>query len=110
MRVEHRFNATDQAHAAAGNVLGDQRPFAPVPYFWSDQYDTKIQAHGIFPHDADVQILDGRPDDRRFVAAYIHRGTVVGVLGWNSPREVRARRQLVVDRLRWPSKRPHSAV
>ena len=34
MRVEHRFNATEQAIAAAGNLLGDDRPFAPVPYFW----------------------------------------------------------------------------
>ena len=103
MRVEHRLNASEQAIAAAGNLLGDQRPFAPVPYFWTDQYDTKIQAHGIFPLDADIQILDGHPDERRFVAAYGHNGTVVGVLGWNSPRELRARRQLVVDHAAWPN-------
>jgi NADPH-dependent 2,4-dienoyl-CoA reductase/sulfur reductase-like enzyme len=103
MRVEHRLNATEQAIAAAGNLLGDDRPFAPVPYFWTDQYDTKIQAHGIFPHDADIQILHGDPDDRRFVAAYGHHGTVVGVLGWNSPRALRTLRQLVVDHAAWPA-------
>ena len=102
MRLEHRVNATEQAIAAAGNLLGDQRPFAPVPYFWTDQYDTRIQAYGIFPHAADIQILDGHPDDRRFVAAYVHHGSVVGVLGWNSPRELRALRTLVVDQAAWP--------
>jgi NADPH-dependent 2,4-dienoyl-CoA reductase/sulfur reductase-like enzyme len=102
MRVEHRFNATEQAVAVAGNLLGDDRPFAPVPYFWTDQYDTKIQAYGIFPTDAEIQILRGDPDDLRFVAAYGHRGTVVGVLGWNSHREIRSLRQLVADRAAWP--------
>ena len=102
MRLEHRANATEQAIAAAGNLLGDQLPFAPVPYFWTDQYDTRIQAHGIFPHAADIQIVDGHPEDRRFVAAYIDHGSVVGVLGWNSPRELRALRTLVVDQAAWP--------
>ena len=98
MRVEHRTNATEQGIAAAANLLGDDQPFTPVPYFWTDQYDTKIQAYGIFPADAGFHILRGTPGDRRFAAAYTHRGIVVGVLGWNSPREVRALRQLVVDR------------
>jgi 3-phenylpropionate/trans-cinnamate dioxygenase ferredoxin reductase subunit len=102
MRVEHRFNATEQAVAAAGNLLGDDRPFAPVPYFWTDQYDTKIQAYGIFPNDAEIQILYGDPADHRFVAAYGHRDTVVGVIGWNSHAEIRALRQLVADHASWP--------
>jgi NADPH-dependent 2,4-dienoyl-CoA reductase/sulfur reductase-like enzyme len=103
MRVEHRLNATEQGIAAAGNLLGDDRPFAPVPYFWTDQYDTKIQAYGIFRDDADIHILQGHPDDRRFVAAYAHHGTVVGVIGWNSPRELRTLRQLVVDHAPLPA-------
>jgi 3-phenylpropionate/trans-cinnamate dioxygenase ferredoxin reductase component len=36
------MNATEQAIVAAGNLLGDDRPFAPVPFFWTDQYDAKI--------------------------------------------------------------------
>jgi NADPH-dependent 2,4-dienoyl-CoA reductase/sulfur reductase-like enzyme len=110
MRVEHRFNATEQAIAAAGNLLGDDRPFAPVPYFWTDQYDTKIQAYGIFPNDAEIEILHGDPDDLRFVAAYGHRGTVVGVLGWNSHREIRTLRQLVADHATWPIPRSHTVA
>jgi NADPH-dependent 2,4-dienoyl-CoA reductase/sulfur reductase-like enzyme len=101
MRLEHRMNATEQAIAAAGNLLGDHQPFAPVPYFWTDQYDTKIQVYGIVPPGAEFQVLDGDPGDRRFAAAYGHHGTVTAVVGWNSPREVRTLRQLVVDRVPW---------
>jgi NADPH-dependent 2,4-dienoyl-CoA reductase/sulfur reductase-like enzyme len=101
MRVEHRMNATEQAMAAAGNLLGDHRPFAPVPYFWTDQYDTRIQAYGIFPGGADLKVLHGDPGDRRFVVAYGHQGAVAGVLGWNAPRELRQLRQLVAEHAPW---------
>jgi 3-phenylpropionate/trans-cinnamate dioxygenase ferredoxin reductase subunit len=103
MRLEHRMNATEQAIAVAGNLLGDDRPFAPVPYFWTDQYDAKIQAYGIFPSGAEIQTLSGDLGERRFVVAYGHQGTVVGVLGWNSPRDVRTLRQLVAERAPWPA-------
>ncbi|MFF7890192.1 NAD(P)/FAD-dependent oxidoreductase [Streptomyces sp. NPDC020794] len=101
MRLEHRMNATEQAMAVAGNLLGDATPFAPVPYFWTDQYDTRIQAYGIFPPDAEMRIVYGDPSDGRFAASYGHRGRVVGVLGWNAPRQVRMLRRLVVDRAPW---------
>jgi hypothetical protein len=95
------MNATEQGIAVAGNLLGDDLAFAPVPFFWTDQYDTKIQAYGIFSPDAEFQIVSGDPGERRFAAAYGRHGTVTGVLGWNSPREVRRLRQLVVDRVPW---------
>jgi 3-phenylpropionate/trans-cinnamate dioxygenase ferredoxin reductase component len=102
MRLEHRMNATEQGIAVAGNLLGDDKPFAPVPYFWTDQYDTKIQAYGTFPPDAALQIISGDLAERRFAAAYGQHGTVTGVLGWNTPpREVRTLRQLVADRTPW---------
>ncbi|MDH6705854.1 NADPH-dependent 2,4-dienoyl-CoA reductase/sulfur reductase-like enzyme [Kitasatospora sp. MAA19] len=101
MRLEHRTNATEQAVAAAGNLLGDAIPFAPVPYFWTDQYDTRIQAYGIFPPDADLRVISGDPSNGRFTAAYGHQGVVTGVLGWNAPRELRTLRRLVVERALW---------
>lgn len=91
------MNATEQAMSVAGNLLGDKIPFAPVPYFWTDQYDTKIQAYGIFPPGAEFQILHGDPTDRRFTAAYTYNDTVVGVIGWNHPRELRRLRPLVAE-------------
>ncbi|MFK0019928.1 NAD(P)/FAD-dependent oxidoreductase [Streptomyces sp. NPDC090798] len=104
MRLEHRLNATQQAVTVAGNLLGDDQPYTPVPYFWTDQYDARIQVHGIIPPGADVTVLQGDPADRRFVAAYGHHGVVVGVLGWNSPRALRSARALVVGHAPWP---PH---
>jgi NADPH-dependent 2,4-dienoyl-CoA reductase/sulfur reductase-like enzyme len=102
MRLEHRMNATEQGIAVAGNLLGDDKPFAPVPYFWTDQYDTKVQAFGIFPPDAEFQLLSGDPGERRFTAAYGNHGTVTGGLGWNAPpREVRTLRRLVADHTPW---------
>ncbi|MCG0284222.1 NAD(P)/FAD-dependent oxidoreductase [Streptomyces sp. PSAA01] len=103
MRLEHRLNATEQAQAVARNVLGEGQPFAPVPYFWTDQYDAHIQAYGIFPGDAELAVLHGELEGGHFVVAYGHRGVVVGVLGWNSPCELRKLRQLVVDRAPWTS-------
>nr|PPQ62222.1 FAD-dependent oxidoreductase [Streptomyces sp. QL37] len=97
MRVEHRLNATEQALTVAENVLGGQKAYAPVPYFWSDQYDIKMQAFGIFPEGAETTVLHGSPDNRKFVLGYSDGGKVVGVLGWNSHRELRKLRQLVVD-------------
>jgi 3-phenylpropionate/trans-cinnamate dioxygenase ferredoxin reductase subunit len=105
MRVEHRLNATEQGMAVAANLLGADKVFAPVPYFWSDQYDARIQAYGVFPHSADITLLHGDLASRKFVAAYGERGTVVGVLGWNCPRELRGFRQLVVDHAPWPVQR-----
>ncbi|ONI75753.1 FAD-dependent oxidoreductase [Kribbella sp. ALI-6-A] len=98
MRIEHRLNATEQGTAVAANLLGADRPFAPVPYFWSDQYDVRLQAYGIFPPDAEMTVVRGDLADRRFAAAFVEQDTVVGVLGWNCPpRELRELRQLVAD-------------
>ena len=103
MRLEHRMNATEQAIAAAGNLLGDRQPFSPVPYFWTDQYDAKIQAYGVFPGGAEVRVVHGDPAERRFAAVYGHQGRVTGVLGWNTPRQLHQLRPLVADRVPWAS-------
>jgi hypothetical protein len=88
--------------SAAGLTTAEALRRRGYDYFWTDQYATKIQAYGTFPPDAEFQLLSGDPGARRFVAAYGQHGTVTGVLGWNaSPRELRALRQLVVDRTPW---------
>ncbi|SES18156.1 NAD(P)/FAD-dependent oxidoreductase [Lentzea albida] len=95
MRVEHRMNATEQGMAAARNLLGAQVPFAPAPYFWTDQFDARIQAYGVFPAEAEMVVAHGGVAERKFVAHYLADGRVVGVLGWNMARQLRADRQLV---------------
>jgi NADPH-dependent 2,4-dienoyl-CoA reductase/sulfur reductase-like enzyme len=96
LRLENRTNATEQGIAVAGNILGEDRPYTPVPYFWTDQFDAKIQVHGVLSPGAEVSIVEGGVADRRFVAAYRQDGRVTGVLGWNMPRQTRLRRQELV--------------
>jgi NADPH-dependent 2,4-dienoyl-CoA reductase/sulfur reductase-like enzyme len=100
LRLENRTNATDQAGAVAAAILGEDQPYSPVPYMWTDQLGTKIQVHGTLRPDAEVTITDGslEPDPdkdnrRRFVARFTHDGRPVGVLGWNMPKQVMQRRR-----------------
>jgi NADPH-dependent 2,4-dienoyl-CoA reductase/sulfur reductase-like enzyme len=93
LRLENRTNATEQAVAVAGNILGEDRPYTPVPSFWTHQFDARIHVHGILPADAEVSIVEDEPRAGRFVAQYRRGGAVTGVLGWNMPKQARQRRQ-----------------
>ncbi|GGM98611.1 NAD(P)/FAD-dependent oxidoreductase [Streptomyces fuscichromogenes] len=97
VRWENRTNANEQAAAVAANILGENRPYTPVPYMWTDQFDAKIQAHGLLGEDADVQVVEGSEEDGRFVALYRRDGHMTGVLGWNMPKQARLHRAAVVD-------------
>ncbi|GAJ97106.1 FAD-dependent oxidoreductase [Agrobacterium rhizogenes] len=97
VRFENRTNATEQAEAVASTILGNDAPYAPVPYFWTDQFDVKIQVFGVIAANADIEIVEGDPSARRFVARYTSGGVVTGVLGWNMPKQVRLHRQAVAD-------------
>ncbi|MER6286997.1 NAD(P)/FAD-dependent oxidoreductase [Streptomyces sviceus] len=105
MRIEHRTNAAQQAMAAARNLLAApqaRKPFAPVPYFWSDQYDMKIQAYG-FPRGHDeVAVVEGDLAERRFVAVYRTGDRVSGALAIGlPPRALRQWRQAVATGAAW---------
>ncbi|MBO3676199.1 NAD(P)/FAD-dependent oxidoreductase [Streptomyces sp. NEAU-YJ-81] len=97
LRLENRTNATEQAGHVAATILGESRPYTPVPFFWTDQFDVKIQVHGVLSADAEVTVVDGDMAQGRFVALYRRNGATVGVLGWRMPKQTRLRRQEVVD-------------
>ncbi|MFI9838285.1 NAD(P)/FAD-dependent oxidoreductase [Nonomuraea sp. NPDC051941] len=105
MRIEHRTNAAEQGMAAARNLLHPEarRPFAPVPYFWSDQYDMKIQAYGQLRGHDGVAVMEGDLDERRFLAAYRTGDRLTGVLTVGMPpKAIRPWRQAIAagaDRL-----------
>ena len=103
IRLENRTNATEQAAAVAEGILGSDRPYVPVPYFWTDQFDAKLQVHGVLRPEAEVQVVEGEVAARRFVAVYRTDGLVTGVLGWNMPKQTRLRRQEILDALFTPS-------
>lgn len=100
MRLENRTNATDQGLAVAANILGADEPYAPIPYFWTDQYDLKIQSHGTPAQD--TALVHGSITDRRFVALHGDGDSVTGAVGFNRPKQTRQWRQHVVDRTPWP--------
>jgi NADPH-dependent 2,4-dienoyl-CoA reductase/sulfur reductase-like enzyme len=103
-RVEHWENAVQQGEAAGRRLLAGEESgevFDPVPWFWSDQYDRKIQLAGVSGADHDIEVVHGSTDERRFVALYGIGGRVTGVLGFNRPRHVMQLRQLVEDAVPW---------
>jgi NADPH-dependent 2,4-dienoyl-CoA reductase/sulfur reductase-like enzyme len=96
-RVEHRMNATEQGRAVARNMLGAGASFTPVPYFWSDQYDVKIQVFGELPAGAETTVVAGDPHEPRFVMSFREHGRVAGVVGVNMPRAFHEARSLVAN-------------
>ncbi|HWS38159.1 MAG TPA: FAD-dependent oxidoreductase [Actinoplanes sp.] len=98
MRIEHRTNAAEQGMAAARNLLGAGRPFAPVPYFWSDQYDLKLHAYGYLRGHDRLEIAEGSLSDRRFLATYHRQDRLVGVLAAGMPpKSLRPWRQAIAS-------------
>ena len=86
-RVEHWSNVADQARVVVPALLGQEVPSVTVvPYFWSDQYDVKIQCLGE-PEATDIVHLV-EDDGRKFLAYYERDGVVVGVVGGGMPGKV----------------------
>ncbi|QLL08325.1 NAD(P)/FAD-dependent oxidoreductase [Mycobacterium vicinigordonae] len=86
-RVEHWSNVADQARVVVPALLGHEVPsVVVVPYFWSDQYDVKIQCLGEPEADDIVHIIED--DGRKFLAYYERDGVLVGVVGGGLPGKV----------------------
>ena len=106
MRVEHWTNAVEQGTAAATSLLaaaaGERPPsFAPVPYFWSDQYGLRIQYVGASRPGDEMVVVDGSLDDRRFVAVYGREGRIVAALAVGRARRLMAYRRMIAERGPW---------
>jgi NADPH-dependent 2,4-dienoyl-CoA reductase/sulfur reductase-like enzyme len=103
MRVEHWDNAISMGTHAAHTLLAGPGavPYEPVPWFWSDQYDRKIQLAGMAGPEDTVEVVGGSVDDRKFVALYGRGDKVVGVLGMNQAARVMKLRGLIEDGTGW---------
>jgi 3-phenylpropionate/trans-cinnamate dioxygenase ferredoxin reductase subunit len=109
MRVEHWDNAIAMGEHAARRLLDDLadgaappgEPYDPVPWFWSDQYDRKIQLAGRSTDADEVRVVDGSVEERRFVALYRRGDRLVGALAMNRPRLLVTFRGLVERRATW---------
>lgn len=93
LRLESVPNAMDQARTATANMLGGDKIYATVPWFWSDQYELKLQMVG-FSSDGDTQVVRGDMAANQFAVFYLKDGAVVAVDAVNSPREFMVAKQL----------------
>ena len=108
MRVEHWDHAIEQGAAAARRLLADAdedapaaEPFAPVPWFWSDQYDRKIQMAGRPAPTDELVLIDGSVEEARFAVAFRRGDRCTGVLAVNRPRIAVGARMKMLESLDW---------
>ncbi len=97
MRVEHWQNAIHQGGAAARSMLGTGKPYDPVHWFWSDQYDVNLQYAG-FHQPWDQVVVRGHLDTRKFIAFYLSNGRIDAVVALNRGKDVRRAMPLIKAR------------
>jgi NADPH-dependent 2,4-dienoyl-CoA reductase/sulfur reductase-like enzyme len=122
MRVEHWTNAAEQGAAAAKNLLAaaghrDEapEPYAPVPFFWSDQFDIRVQFLGRASADDQVEVVLGSTEPNedgkvKFMALYRTGDRVHGALGVNAPRWVMKMRGTLLEQASWDDALAHAAT
>ncbi len=107
VRVEHWTNAAEQADAAVRRLLepeAEKKPFVSVPYFWSDQYDTKMQMAGRYRPGDEMRWVE-RPEDAsgddkpRLVALFGRGGRLTGALTLNRPAKLVRYRRAIAERV-----------
>ena len=94
VRMESVQNAIDQAKAVAQALLGQEVDYDPLPWFWSDQYDIKLQIAGLSEGYDDTKVV-GSTEDNKFYVAYLHDGRLIAVDSINSPRSHMMARRVI---------------
>ncbi|MEM9810400.1 MAG: FAD-dependent oxidoreductase [Pseudomonadota bacterium] len=91
-RLESVPNATDQAKTVAAYMMGKNVPYKSLPWFWSDQYDVKLQIAGLFEGYDDVVVRGDMSSERSFALFYYARERLLAVDAVNAPRAFMAAR------------------
>ena len=94
MRVESVQNANDQATCVAKGILGEAKPYHAFPWFWSNQYDLRLQTAGLSVG-YDATVLRGEPAARAFSVIYMKAGRVIALDCVNSVKDYVQGRKLV---------------
>jgi 3-phenylpropionate/trans-cinnamate dioxygenase ferredoxin reductase subunit len=99
VRLESVDNAFEQAKAAALNLLGRPTVHDRVPWFWSDQFDSKLLIVGL-SQGHDQQVTRGDPASRHFSVCYLKGGELLALEAINHAKDYMAARKLIADRMR----------
>ena len=94
VRIESVQNAADQAKCVAAAIVGRSETYRAVPWFWTDQFDVKLQMAGL-SHGYDNVVTRGEPDSRKFSAFYFRDGRLAAVDSVNRPGDHLAGRKLI---------------
>jgi len=97
LRLESVHNAVEQAKTAASNICHVETHYSQVPWFWSDQYDVKLQIAGL-SQGYDQLVLRGDPSSRSFACLYLKDGALIAVDAINAPREFMQSKALIASR------------
>ena len=100
IRLESVQNAIEQSKAAAAAICGQNAPFDAVPWFWSDQYDLKLQIAGL-SYGFDETVVRGSPDDGSFSVFYLASDRIIAVDSINDPRTFMAARRFLTAKPAW---------
>ena len=95
IRLESVQNANDQATTVAKAICGDARPYHAIPWFWSNQYDLRLQTAGLSTGHDDV-VIRGKPENRSFSVIYLKQGRIIAVDAVNSVKDFVQGKQLIV--------------
>ena len=98
LRLESVHNALEQAKTAAANICGKDVAYQQVPWFWSDQYDLKLQIAGLSEGYDDV-VIRGNPAERSFSCLYLRDGGLIAVDAINAPRDFVQSKPLIANRV-----------
>jgi 3-phenylpropionate/trans-cinnamate dioxygenase ferredoxin reductase subunit len=104
IRLESVHNALEQAKTAASNLCGKKTHYDEVPWFWSDQYDLKLQIAGLSDGYDDV-VIRGNPAERSFACLYLKEGRLIAVDAVNSPKDFVQSKSLIAARVVLPADR-----
>jgi 3-phenylpropionate/trans-cinnamate dioxygenase ferredoxin reductase subunit len=97
LRLESVHNALEQAKTTAANICGKDASYCQVPWFWSDQYDLKLQIAGL-SEGYDGVAVRGNPAERSFSCLYLMENRLIAVDAINAPRDFVQSKQLIADR------------
>ena len=98
IRLESVQNATDQARVAASNIAGMDKSYVALPWFWSDQYDVKLQIAGLSNGYDEIIIRGDNKNSRSFAAFYLKDEKVIAVDAINKPAEFMVGKRLITDK------------